>query len=1111
MSTRFSTPDKENAATEDSTTPQNEESSMDPMSKLRHLLSSMNNPSNEQQQPVTTDHHELNSSKNAVTVENQGAPDHILDATCLWYNKEYLLRSMATGRTISIAEDDDVAADESRIVFHGEVEGLGLGKEKESLIITTGNPIMDHNHHHHGSTSTSDAQNVNEEQAANETQVCQYNSILKYGDTISIRSRAANDQALSVRKQKQSPQNYEVGFYRTWLSQSEKFIILPSRMDGTCTVEQLIALRIPVRAGDEVLLLSVSTSGLLECVKRLKSNSTDTNNQHSKVVKNSLNIFPRVSFGAGENGQMQMMSMASGKPGSNQTWQIMPAGLPLLPPWNYNDERPYLSFDFLLDANREARKVEGSTEGNDVADLEKILLNEMLDALMGFEGSLIRCVSSSSSSSSTSCSKREKSPIQSAIVASNRIPQHCGINFIGPEHNLRFEISTDVGKNGNFAASSVALLNLVQRMLPLCSNFVGVEAFISSRITRYEYGLVAHAFASAVDALVKEYLVLVAQLEALMSDNRLSLQKLWCFVQPSIRTFAVLANMIDKTRCLKGGALLNIIDDALCCTADEKSCEILNFLLQSASVPYFEMLTSWVWTGELHDVSEEFMVDATTHRYTAAAGIVANDIFDYNSDTTTNVNLNYWDDRYTIRPQHVLHILSKQELQILTIGKYLNVIRECRKAIINPLLLSQHDDAKNSSEVSASSSFIRLEFGVLAIQSQIDAAFEFAASTLLTLVMKEHMLLDRLRSMKKYFLLDQGDFFVQFLDVAESELIQDLENISRDRIQSLLAMSIQTNVPDPFRDDLICDFAPLSLVDHLDSMYSWSGGLGTKEPKTPSRHTYGSKQSLTGIEAFMLDYKVEWPLSLVISRKAIINYQLLFRHLFFCKHVERRLFSTWLDHQTIKELKLRGELGKTYCLRQRMLHFLQNFVYYMMFEVIEPRWQEMEKRFGDAKTIDDVLGVHEDFQNAILKECLLTSQDLLKILAKLMSTCLLFSEQMRRFFEATNIDEEYEQSAINERLRRFNLGKPQRLAKLKSAQAERRQQVKTRTERLRVELNSSAYRRMLNKFEQVFDSLLGEFMSQLLSDANAHYHSHLSSLGTRLDYNGYVGSMIGGI
>ena len=80
-----------------------------------------------------------------------------------------------------------------------------------------------------------------------------------------------------------------------------------------------------------------------------------------------------------------------------------------------------------------------------------------------------------------------------------------------------------------------------------------------------------------------------------------------------------------------------------------------------------------------------------------------------------------------------------------------------------------------------------------------------------------------------------------------------------------------------------------------------------------------------------------------------------------------------------------------------------NFVYYMMFEVIEPRWQEMEKRFGDAKTIDDVLGVHEDFQNAILKECLLTSQDLLKILAKLMSTCLLFSEQMRRFFEATNI------------------------------------------------------------------------------------------------------------
>ena len=36
--------------------------------------------------------------------------------------------------------------------------------------------------------------------------------------------------------------------------------------------------------------------------------------------------------------------------------------------------------------------------------------------------------------------------------------------------------------------------------------------------------------------------------------------------------------------------------------------------------------------------------------------------------------------------------------------------------------------------------------------------------------MKEHRLPERLRSLKHYFLLDQGDFFLHFLDVAEADL-----------------------------------------------------------------------------------------------------------------------------------------------------------------------------------------------------------------------------------------------------------------------------------------------------------------------------------------------------
>jgi hypothetical protein len=34
-----------------------------------------------------------------------------------------------------------------------------------------------------------------------------------------------------------------------------------------------------------------------------------------------------------------------------------------------------------------------------------------------------------------------------------------------------------------------------------------------------------------------------------------------------------------------------------------------------------------------------------------------------------------------------------------------------------------------------------------------------------------------------------------------------------------------------------------------------------------------------------------------------------------------------------------GVLGRAYILSQRMLHFLQNFMYYMMCEVVEPNWR----------------------------------------------------------------------------------------------------------------------------------------------------------------------------
>ena len=96
-------------------------------------------------------------------------------------------------------------------------------------------------------------------------------------------------------------------------------------------------------------------------------------------------------------------------------------------------------------------------------------------------------------------------------------------------------------------------------------------------------------------------------------------------------------------------------------------------------------------------------------------------------------------------------------------------------------------------------------------------------------------------------------------------------------------------------------------------------------------------------------------------------------------------------------------MGTSYCLRHRMLHFLQNFVYYMTLEVISPRGHEMLVGMESANDMDQVIDLHEKFLDSCLKECLLASQDLLKILTKLMTTCLLFADQMNRFFDENDL------------------------------------------------------------------------------------------------------------
>lgn len=80
----------------------------------------------------------------------------------------------------------------------------------------------------------------------------------------------------------------------------------------------------------------------------------------------------------------------------------------------------------------------------------------------------------------------------------------------------------------------------------------------------------------------------------------------------------------------------------------------------------------------------------------------------------------------------------------------------------------------------------------------------FASQTLLDLVIIEKDLIGRLKSVKHYFLLDQGDFIVTFLTLCEKELVKYSFDVNQGCIESLmdLALRLCSAINDPYKDDL---------------------------------------------------------------------------------------------------------------------------------------------------------------------------------------------------------------------------------------------------------------------------------------------------------------------
>ena len=1096
-----------------------------------------------------------------------------LDATCLMYGTSVVVRIMndAVGVASVSAVEGIASANKSSSTQQIQsryctaavvVDGTGRGAGEQILTLRRAHDVA---------PSADDA------------------GVVRYGDLISLQSSYARNRSLGVRMAKQQifanddaggrdigGGGGQIGFYRTVRGQAERWEVLPSRGDGSYVeVGPDVALssatgatsktakgdtlsrRRPVRSADPIVLRNVQTGGLLSLGGHdvaLASTGFAIDGKASLTLVTSS--YQTTAGGGGStNEDRTLLDFLHHhdyvRPTPAETFRIIQASAPSCPAWLADSSqpgieardaviggRPFLDGTHLLHPGRDDDLPGGAIQsvfatnsahppekqsGDSLAKQpvqvqEQILLDEVLGSLMGLEGRYVKGKSSSPGTQHDEQKGDGESEMQS----------------------FQFSLGSYSIVGGTIDAS---LRHMMNRILPLSSDFVFVNSFLQARLGRYEFGSVAHALAESMDVLIQEYLAFATHLEALyMRPTGLTLSKLLVLVQPSMRTMEALRRVAEVAACLKGGALLNAVSALMEAEflGDSKAQDVLTYLLDAASVPYLSMLRGWLDNGTLSDPYGEFMIEQSPDE--DSHGIVRGGI------STSGVNWLHW---FIVRDEHILCSLSltgrEREIavdKILTTGKYWNAIQFCQGS---QGLESDETKDDEDSGMQIDASEWKFTMSSFELSAYIDRSYRDAATRLRQVVLGEYQLINSLRVMKRYFLLDQGDFFVHFLDMAETELLKEMTEVSRGRVQNWLSMSVQPSGGGAVRasnltgetfsmerymaSSLQASFATESLVDRLDDLYATSGGIRTQEARTPSRHLYGAmNRGLTGIEALTLDFQyVPFPVSLILSHRAVSSYQLLFRHLFFVKHVERRLVGTWLDHQSMKEFQsLRKSLCPTFGLRQRMLHFIQNLVYYMMFEVIEPNWQMMENSISSGKkksgssgfvfstaddgdnndqTVDDILSMHNEFLRRTLKDCLLTNGDLIRTLTKLMTTCLLFSDQMNLFVETTQINEERDRIAKEERHKRQQnitiVSKRSRLRKTAKAEAAaRKARWEAHTELLERELNTESYKRMISRFSQVFNNNLTDFMTQLRDTSDC------ANLLSRLDFNGFVSSSL---
>lgn len=454
-------------------------------------------------------------------------------------------------------------------------------------------------------------------------------------------------------------------------------------------------------------------------------------------------------------------------------------------------------------------------------------------------------------------------------------------------------------------------------------------------------GLLEQSLRAAINDELRSYLTLVATLEgqirrALLSIDEnaprngigkagVTLKRCVVWTREATMGLRLLSLIAEESKTKKGGQIISLIHSFSTSHGDPIVGAFAERLLAPVTRPFYDILRHWIYDGELSDPYLEFFVQLKS----------------LEAAKTKTGSTNVWDEKYEMSQPMIPSIVTPEFAnKVHLIGKSLNFIRH------------SCGDAQWVESYSKASSK-ELRYGDTAtLESWIDDAHKITMRRLMHLMTNKFHLFEHLQALKSYILLGQGDFIALLMESLAANLDRPAGAQYRHTLTAQLEHAIRGSN---------AQYDSPEVLRRLDArMLQLSHGD-------------------IGWDCFTLEYKIDAPVDVVVSDWGNRQYLKVFNFLWRIKRVEFALSSTWrkvttgsrgvlqADHAVVQETwkTTRGFLAE-------MVHFVGQLQYYILFEVIESSWTELQARLKrDDATLDDIIHAHKTYLTSITHKGLL--------------------------------------------------------------------------------------------------------------------------------------------